>query len=99
MPVPAALEHLVGLQAQGPDAPYVALWSRLEDFAADQLATALLDRRAVRTPLMRATLHLLGGDCLALRPVLKPAHGTVNEDGAGRCSRARAAEALCGCPR
>ena len=29
MPVEAALEHLVGLQAQAPLAPYVGLWSRL----------------------------------------------------------------------
>jgi DNA glycosylase AlkZ-like len=38
LPVPGALEHLVGLQAQAPDAPYVGLWSRLEDFGTGQLA-------------------------------------------------------------
>ena len=32
-PVPAMLERLVGMQAQVPSNPYVALWSRLRDFA------------------------------------------------------------------
>jgi hypothetical protein len=32
MPVPDAVEHLVGLQAQAPTPPYYGLWSRLEGF-------------------------------------------------------------------
>jgi len=48
MPVEAALEHLVGLQAQAPLAPYVGLWSRLAGFDATELADAVVDRRAVR---------------------------------------------------
>ena len=48
MPVEAALEHLVGLQAQAPLAPYVGLWSRLAGFDAAELADAIVDRRAVR---------------------------------------------------
>lgn len=31
LPVPGALEHLVGMQAADP--PYIGLWARLEDFA------------------------------------------------------------------
>ncbi|MGC5021294.1 winged helix DNA-binding domain-containing protein [Micromonospora sp. DT47] len=70
MPVAEALEHLVGLQAQEPLEPYVGLWSRLAGFQPPALAELLLSRRAVRTLLMRRTLHLVTArDCVALRPV------------------------------
>ena len=73
LPVPDALEHLVGLQAQAPDAPYVGLWSRLENFGTGQLARLIEDRDAVRVPLMRATVHLVtAADSAALRPWVQP---------------------------
>jgi Winged helix DNA-binding domain len=69
----AAIEHLVGLQAQVPWHPYLALWSRLEGFEPATLSTLLADRRAVRLTMMRATIHLVSaGDATALRPVLQP---------------------------
>jgi winged helix DNA-binding protein len=72
LPVAEALEHLVGMQAQSPQAPYVGLWSRLADFDPGELAQLLLDRRAVRIALMRSTIHLVTGrDCLALRPLVQ----------------------------
>ncbi len=37
-----AIEHLVGMQAQEPYDPYLALWSRLDGFVPDQLADLLL---------------------------------------------------------
>jgi len=67
------IEHLVGLQAQAPLAPYVALWSRLIDFQPEQLSRLLTRRRVVRTSLMRATIHLVTAtDAGRLRAVLQP---------------------------
>jgi hypothetical protein len=73
MPVLQALERLVGMQAQIPNAPYVGLWSRLAGFRHDQLADLIATRRAVRLALMRNTLHLVtADDCLTIRPVVQP---------------------------
>jgi len=67
-----AVHRLVGLQAQVPRDPYVALWTRLEPFDPEDLARSIADRRAVRMPFLRATLHLVtAGDALTLRPVLQ----------------------------
>ena len=71
-----AIEHLVGLQAQAPDPPYVGLWTRLAGFLPAELSRMILDRRAVRVALMRNTVHLVtAGDCLKLRPLVQPVIG------------------------
>jgi hypothetical protein len=73
MPALAMVEHLVGMQAQVPQQPYVALWSRLEGFAPAEMEQRILDRAAVRMPLMRTTLHLVSaGDAVGLRPLMQP---------------------------
>ncbi|HEV2781876.1 MAG TPA: winged helix DNA-binding domain-containing protein [Actinophytocola sp.] len=68
-----AVEHLVGMQAQSPTAPYIGLWSRLDGFATDDLAAAITERHVVRSSLMRGTIHLVSAaDCAALSPFLRP---------------------------
>ena len=73
MPAIEAIERVIGLQAQSPNPPYIGLWTRLENFRADELGQLLLDRRVVRVALMRSTIHLVtADDCLMLRPLLQP---------------------------
>ena len=67
-----AIEHLVGMQAQAPNPPYIGLWARLEDFDPGGLSRLILNRQAVRIALMRNTIHLVtASDALALRPLVQ----------------------------
>ena len=70
---PAAVERLVGLQAQLASAPYVGLWTRLRDFRREDFAREIENRKVVKATLMRATLHLCTAeDYLRFRTALKP---------------------------
>jgi hypothetical protein len=74
IPALEAVDRLVGLQAQLPNPPYVALWSRIADFRQEELTRLIERRRVVRSTMMRATQHLVTArDFLRFRPVLQPA--------------------------
>jgi len=73
MPIPNAIERLVGLQAQTTHSWYHGLWTRLEGFQPERLAEMLIERQVVRIALMRSTIHLVTSrDCLWLRPLTQP---------------------------
>lgn len=74
LPVPAAIERLVGLQAQVARPPYIGLWTRLPDFRRDDLALLIENRTVVKATLMRATLHVFtAADYTHFRTTLQPA--------------------------
>jgi hypothetical protein len=71
--VASTLEHLVGLQAQVPRVPHLALWDRLSDYDPAELDGLMTSRAVVRTQLMRTTIHTVtAADALGLRPLLQP---------------------------
>lgn len=74
MSAEAAVEHLVGLQAQEVKPPYVALAARLDGFAPEELSGLLASREVVRMVTLRSTIHLhTADDALTLRPLVQPA--------------------------
>ncbi|MDZ4770920.1 MAG: winged helix DNA-binding domain-containing protein [Chloroflexota bacterium] len=70
----AMTAHLLGLQAQVNNPPYIGLWTRLQTFERDALTEALRARQIVRAAAWRSTLHLMtAADYLALRRAFEPA--------------------------
>ena len=68
--VPETVVGVVGVQAQEPAAPYVALWNRILDFDPAEVDRAFADGTVVKATLMRITLHAVARDDL---PVLRSA--------------------------
>ncbi|PAZ10005.1 hypothetical protein CLM62_43430 [Streptomyces sp. SA15] len=70
----AAVEHLLGLQAQNVKPPYYALAARLDGFTPAELSGLMADREVVRIVTMRSTIHThTADDCLTLRPLVQAA--------------------------
>lgn len=73
LPAAEVIGNLVGLQAQAPNSPYFALWTRIEGFLQEDLTGLIESRQAVRIALMRSTIHLVSAqDALRLRPHVQP---------------------------
>jgi hypothetical protein len=56
--VQQAVERLCAIQAQWPQSPYLALWTRLAGFRKEQLTRAIEQHKVVKTQLFRITLHM-----------------------------------------
>ena len=56
--VQQAVEKLCAIQAQWPQSPYIALWTRLIGFRKEQLTRALEQHKVVKSTLFRITLHI-----------------------------------------
>ncbi len=70
----AAVEHLLGLQAQNVKPPYYALAARLDGFDPEELSALMADREVVRIVTMRSTIHThTADDTLTLRPLVQAA--------------------------
>lgn len=59
LPPKAVIEHLVGMQAQSPQAPYVGIWARTSRFRRQALEKLIAKGDIVRATMMRQTLHLV----------------------------------------
>lgn len=72
--VPAAVEHLIGLQAQLTNPPYIGLWTRLNTAPRSAVTAHIESREIVRAAFWRSTLHLVtADDHTRLRPLTLPA--------------------------
>jgi hypothetical protein len=60
--IPDAVARAGSLQAQHPEWPPIALWTRTSDDAVSGLAAALADRSVVRGSLMRITVQIVRAD-------------------------------------
>lgn len=69
----AAVEQLIGMQAQEARPPFIGLWTRLQDGQREAMLQAIDERLLVRATLMRGTIHLFSAaDYRAFRPAIQP---------------------------
>ncbi|WP_280273351.1 winged helix DNA-binding domain-containing protein [Nocardia wallacei] len=74
MPALEVIRHLVAVQGQEPNWPYVGLWTRLRGFRHDELEGLLRDRKVVRSTMIRRTVHLsTAEDFRWLQPTVRAA--------------------------
>jgi hypothetical protein len=72
-PTADVVAHLVAMQSQEPNWPYLGLWSRIAGFSHADLTGPLADNRIVRGSLLRATQHLVTAEDYGwLRPTVQP---------------------------
>lgn len=85
LPVTNVIEHLVGIQAQDPIAPYYGLLTRIEGFRPENLSKLIQDKKVVRLSLMRSTIHLVTSqDSMSLRPLVQPVQESVLRNSFGK---------------
>ncbi|RDI43676.1 winged helix DNA-binding domain-containing protein [Nocardia mexicana] len=73
MPAVDLVRHLVAVQGQEPNWPYVGLWARLAGFRHEELESLLRDRKVVRSTMIRRTVHLsTAADFRWLHPTMQP---------------------------
>jgi hypothetical protein len=81
----ALVHHLVAVQAQEANAPYIGLWTRLAAFDRDGLTDLLHRRLVVRSSMLRGTQHLATAEDFPwLRPAVQPALARGRQAGFGR---------------
>ncbi len=79
MPIKQAIDHLIGLQSQIPNPPYIGLWVRLQNFEKADLTTLIETHEVVRAAMMRSTLHLVTTEMhqhiqVTIQPALEKAY-------------------------
>ncbi|WP_280268131.1 winged helix DNA-binding domain-containing protein [Nocardia wallacei] len=73
IPAVDLVRHLVAVQGQEPNWPYVGLWTRLAGFRHGDLESLLRDRKVVRSTMIRRTVHLsTAADFRWLHPTMQP---------------------------
>jgi hypothetical protein len=84
-PALEVVRHLVGMQGQDAELPYIGLWNRIPAFRHDDLSRLLHTREVVRGTLFRGTQHLLAADDYVwVRPLLQPMLNTRQRGWFGR---------------